>query len=749
MNAMTETKKMGCSTPQLMLILQEIENQPAWRTQADKEADYIDGNQLDNEKLQDQVSKGIAPLIENVMGRVVNDIRGIEAKNHTDLKAIAEDMKANIDVVDAVNQKLAKAERESGADRAVTLAHAKQIGVGLGWAEVAREPNPFKFPYRVSEIHRNEIWWDMRSREPDLSDAMWLLRKKWSNVEAVVSQFKGKEQMIRAASSTSTNFDELTFVSDGGGETGLGQSLDITRGWTIEESEWRDFETNRVCLIEVYTRHHRTAIVFKLQDGRILEYDKKDELHRQAVLSGVQLVKATVSDIYKTFFLGPHVLHEEKVKTTTGRFPYIPFFGEREDRTGIPFGSARSLMSQQDELNSRNSQLFWGLGAVRTKRTEGAVAMSDADFRQMIGRRDADIVLDEKAMRTGGIFEVERDFNANSQQFERLNDIRNSMHTVSGVSESFQGQGGSNQTSSGLSMQIEQSQQSLATITDNLRYARMMLGDALIEMIIEDFEDDEDVLIEGNILKDDRWVKINASTVDEATGKAYKTNDVQRVKITMSLADVPSTPSYRQQALSALTEFAKSSSPAIQQILSPHIAALAEVPNREEIVEAIRNAEHAPTEEEIEQQIKDAVDQALMKAQTALKEQEIALKTRELDIKEDVGIAQIQKMLAETVNKAIESIYSATQAGREIAATPQIAGVADQILGSAGFEDSDLPPVIVTPDAMVSELSPEPAQNTSPMFPPRVQEPDLEMAAMEEDAALENPGVGMQEGIEA
>ena len=422
----------GCNLAQLSTIYEEIRQQPAWRNQADKEADYIDGNQLDNPKLQDQAAKGIAPLVENVISRIINEIRGLEAKNRTDLQAICEEKKENEDVIDAINQKLNQAERESGADRAITQAHTKQIGLGMGWVEVARETNLFKYPYRVSEIHRNDIYWDMKSKEPDLSDAMWLLRRKWVHIEAAVSRFPDQEKEIRTSlGGGQSYFEELTWTNDNIGNTGLAQSLDISRGWTVEESEWRDLETQRLCITEVYTRHHRAVLVLKMNGGRIVEYDKKDNVHRQAVAAGYPLVKCNLSDIYKTFFIGPIKLHEEKIKSDKGRYPYIPFFGEREDRTAIPYGIARSMMSQQDELNSRNSALLWGLGAVRTTRTEDAVAMSDEVFRQTIARRDPDIILSKKEMQTGGIFEVNRDFEANEQQFKRLADIREAMDSIS------------------------------------------------------------------------------------------------------------------------------------------------------------------------------------------------------------------------------------------------------------------------------------------------------------------------------
>lgn len=739
---MTIPENKGCNLTHLSNILDEISQQPSWRNQADKEADYIDGNQLDNPKLQDQAAKGIAPLVENVISRIINEIRGLEAKNRTDLQAICEGKKENADVIDSINQKLNQAERESGADRAVTQAHKKQIGLGLGWVEVARETNPFKYPYRVSEIHRNDIYWDMKAKEPDLSDAMWMLRRKWVHVDAAVSYFPEQEDDIRAALGTGQSyFEELTWGNDSVGSTGLAQSLDITRGWAIEESEWRDLETQRLCITEVCTKYHRATLVLKMGNGRIVEYDKKDEVHRQAVAVGYPLVKCNLSDIYKTFFLGPIKLHEEKIKSDKGRYPYIPFFGEREDRTDIPYGIARSMMSQQDELNSRNSALLWGLGAVRTTRTEDAVAMPDEVFRQTIARRDSDIILSKKEMQTGGVFEVKRDFEANEQQFKRLADIREAMDSISGVSKAYQGREGANRSAEGLSLQIEQSNQGLATISDNLKFARKMMGDALVSFIIEDIQDNEEVLLEGSILKGNRRVVLNETRVDDITGRTYKNNDVQRVKINMALADVPSTPSYRQQALAGLTEFAKSCSPAIQQALAPHIASLAEIPDRMDVVEMVREASKMPSEEEIEKDKQEAIEQALLKAQIEIKQAELDIKREELNLKQDLTSAQIEKLVNEAVDVAIKSQYSALQTAGIITQTPATAPLADQLLRSGGYVDKDQAPIVPEFPGVYAPPAATPAQvqelptNTDPITPSTIPSPST-------------PGVGGSTGIE-
>lgn len=90
--------------------------------------------------------------------------------------------------------------------------------------------------------------------------------------------------------------------------------------------------------------------------------------------------------------------------------------------------------------------------------------------------------------------------------------------------------------------------------------------------------------------------------------------------------------------------------------------------------------------------------------------------------------AETKHVEAQTVNKLVESTFSAMQAARVITETPQTAGMADSLLKSSGFIDQDAAPIV--PDATGIAPPAEPMQeNTSPLTPL-------------------NPGVGLNAGIE-
>lgn len=99
-----------------------------------------------------------------------------------------------------------------------------------------------------------------------------------------------------------------------------------------------------------------------------------------------------------------------------------------------------------------------------------------------------------------------------------------------------------------------------------------------------------------------------------------------------------------------------------------------------------------------------------------------------LEAKAELMTAQAAKTRAETVSVKVESLYSGTQAALALAQNPMAATTADQLLGSAGFEDANAAPIVAQPAGGVPALA-APASNTDPLKPA-------------------NPDVGLKAGIE-
>lgn len=717
-------------------IIDEAIDQPPWRAQADKEADYVDGNQLDSQLLQRLQALGIPPAKENIIGPAIAAVCGYEAKTRTDWRVTPDGDPDGQDVADAMNYRVNQAERQSGADAAMSAAFRPQVSVGMGFVEVARSSDPFTPPHRCRAVHRNEIFWDMRAKEKDLSDAGWLFRERFIKRSRAAAAFPDHANLIQQADSASGIGGYGGYVMEGGVSTGLNAAMDTNRAWTSREQAWYRRETNEVCIIELWYRRWVNTTILRLRGGRIVEFDARNAAHQAAVASGQgKLERTTVARVRRSYWMGPHCLFDGPTPYPHRFFPYVPFWGYVEDMTGVPFGLVRDMLFPQDNLNSTIAKLRWGMAATRTERTQGAVAMTDEQFRRQIGRPDADVILNPEAMaQPGARFEVKRDFQLNAQQFQLMADSRAALERVSPVTPAMQGRTGTATSGVQEQTQVEQSQVSMADLMDNFKDGRTMVGELLMALIIEDMGKEEQVIvIEGDTLNPARTVVLNKPEVDPETGIPYLSNDVQRTRIKVALEDVPSSSSFRAQQLNALSEAVKAAPPEIQQVVMPFMIDLMDLPRKKEVVEAIKAASSGKVDPEA---LRAQIKQELM---FELKEREVLVKERESE-------ARIQQIVAQAVNTGVQAAFSAMQAGAQVAQMPQIAPVADAIMQGAGYTKparSDDPnfPTAEVPIPIPQGPGPMPggvAQNTSPTFPPIPDDGTSPMEGIETPTTTDN-----------
>ncbi len=737
-----ESMPKGLSREQFESWLEEIRLQPAWRAEADRESDYCDGNQLDSEVLRKQAAVGLPPAIEPLIGPVMDSVLGMEAQHRTDWRVIPDSDKDGDEVAEALNYKLNQAERKAKADKACSDAFASQAKVGLGWVEVSRDTNPFNYPYRTGAVHRNEIWWDWRSRL-NMDVMRYLVRRKWTDKEQAKLLFPDHANLIELAAGGWSGW-EANLTLDGGRSTGLSNRGDgipaaygaVTtplagqtgvsypmlaasyvseRGSTLEEQEWRDTTNSRVCLFEVWYRVWERALVMKMPDGRVVEYDDDNMTHLMLVATqAVQPTWTIISRVRLSWWLGPHKLSDEPSPYRHRHFPYVPFICKLEDRTGVPFGMVRGMMYLQDNVNASMSKIRWSLSAVRTERTDGATVDDDDTVRREVARPDADIKLVKDFVAKQHVFKVTRDFQLNQQQYQMLIDSREGIKRVGGIQNAFMGNETGAKSGVAITSLAEQSTQSLADLYDNFRDARSMVGELLLSMIVQDMIGKEEVVvIRGGALNEDREIRLNVPARDEESGIEYLDNDVERTMLKVTMEDVPSTPSFRSQQLMAFSEVFKAAPPEFQAVLFPQLLSLMDVPNRDDAIKAVREAMKNMTPEQIEARIQQEVQAALVKANVEIKAEELKQKAKLTE-------AQVKEITARAVKVGTEAAFAAMQAGQAIATMPAIAPIADVVMQGAGYKVPS--PAGDDPNFPQPTGAPAPAmdvhENTSPQLPP-------------------------------
>lgn len=644
------------SQKELETLLEDSQWEADWRTEANEACDYYDGNQLTPAIIASMNERGLAPLVRNLIGPTVDLVLGIEAKAKRDWKVTA-DREEDVDTAAAISAKLKQAERVSGADRACSDAYAGQVKAGIGWVEVARESNPFRPLYRVQAVHRREIIWDFRAKTPDLSDARYLVRKQWVDEDIVLTLFPGKSALIKKAMNRWADWD---LVSGDEPDLELAQGRDNELRSSIQDSDWRDVERRRLCLYEVWYRRWRLAPVMVLPSGHVMELDRANEAHLAAVTTGlVNVRKAAFPVVRLAWYAGPHFLVDVPSPYKHNFFPYVPFFGYREDNTGVPYGIIRRMKSPQDEINSRLAKMMWLLSAKRIIADSDAVDMPWQEVSDEAARPDAVVLLNpNRKNKNADAFRVESDFALSQQQFHVLQDATKAVQDAAGVYQSMLGKSEySGQSGLAISNLVEQGSTTLAELNDNYRFARRQVGILLLSQVVEDIgSDPHPVTIEGNGTR--RTVVLNQQTED-ADGNVYKTNDVVNTQMRVELEDVPDTPSYRAQQFQMMVELAKSMPPELQPLLADFMIRASDLPFRHEVADRITktlgfdkqqdpNAPPAPDPVAQHQQAMMQMEQ--QKAPLVLEEQ--AAKVRKAQAEAQAAIEKIQYARMDAAGKS-------------------------------------------------------------------------------------------------
>lgn len=561
----------------LEALLRDCESEPQWRGLADKCAAYYDGYQKSDEQRRLE-QEGQPVAVVNLISRTVNTLLGNEVRGRVNWKLSADSDQEFGDVADAMQVKLTEAQRETGADMAISEAYAGQTKAALGWVEVSRVANPFEpYPYRVRAVHRNEMWWDWRAKELDLSDARWVLRKQWHDLDDLSELMPEFADLFRYYTGGAWGrMDFLTAIN----MTDTMRRADAERqAFNRSPDEWLDTGRKRIVTYEVWYRVYRQTVAIVLPDGTVKEFNPQNPMHQAAVQRGVgKLIKAPKRVLRMALFVGPHRIMD--VATERKRFPYIPFWAFRDDQDRSPYSMVAGMLYPQDEYNARRSRLMWLLQAAQVFAEDDALATQYnnlADLTREIMRPDAFVVLNSSRKNAGqpGV-RIERNTQLPAEQANVMTDAKNLIMEQPGVSATMMGDKVPG-VSSGLAFNslVTQSNIAIGDHDDNYRYGRRLVGEALLDLIIEDHKR-PNMQVPVGTGETQRVVVLN-----QWDGEQPK-NMVAAAALKVALDDVPNTPAYKmqqQQQIGTVLQVA-GTDPAVRAVMVPAFIESTDLPNR-------------------------------------------------------------------------------------------------------------------------------------------------------------------------
>ncbi|EKN6225262.1 TPA: portal protein [Yersinia enterocolitica] len=651
----------------LMDISSDIDHQPDWRTSANTACAYYDGDQLAPEVVAKLRERGQPLTQHNLIAPTIDGVLGMEAKTRTDLMVIADDPNEEMEIMaEAVNAEFADACRLSGLNKARSDAYAEQIKAGLSWVEVRRNDDPFANKFKVSTVHRNEVFWDWFSREADLSDCRWLMRKRWLDVDEVKGTFPDKAQIIDYSLNEWKGFVD-TALADGQ-ESDLMSAYEEYQSWSRESTEWVTSNRKRVLLQVIYYRTFQRLPILQLSNGRVVEYDKNNVMHAVAVATErVQVTMARVSRIRESWFVGPHFIIDRPCTAPQGMFPLIPFWGYRKDKTGAPYGLACRAIPAQDEVNFRRIKLTWLLQAKRVIKDADATEMTDKQLAEEIERPDGVINLNpNRANKTtaADALNIQQDFQVAQQQFQVMQESMKLIQDGLGVYSAFLGQDSNASSGVAISNLVEQGATTLAEINDNYQFACQQVGQLLLCYLLEELTKRRNypVVINRDDPRKRKEVVLNAA---EEAGRMN--NDVSRLRAHIALAPIQQTPAYKYQLAQRLSEVIVGLPPQIQVSVLDMWVELLDLPNKQEFVERIRGAlgtPKSPDEMTPEEQQAAQQEQQLQQQQQELAMREIAGKVAKLEAEAQRINAQAEREATLANGQRFNDAYTQAKTGQ-------------------------------------------------------------------------------------
>ena len=656
------TKNDNGATPrfsqrQLQALCSDIDSQPKWRDAANKACAYYDGDQLPLEVLQVLKDRGQPMTIHNLIAPTVDGVLGMEAKTRTDLLVISDDPDDETEkLAEAINAEFADACRLGNMNKARSDAYAEQIKAGLSWVEVRRNSDPFGPEFKVSTVSRNEVFWDWLSREADLSDCRWLMRRRWMDTDEAKATFPGMAQVIDYAIDDWRGFVDTTVTE--GQPSPLMSAWEEYQSWDRQQNEWLQRERRRVLLQVVYYRTFERLPVIELSNGRVVAFDKNNLMHAVAVASGrVQVRVGRVSRIREAWFVGPHFIVDRPCSAPQGMFPLVPFWGYRKDKTGEPYGLISRAIPAQDEVNFRRIKLTWLLQAKRVIMDEDATQLSDNELMEQIERPDGIIKLNparKNQKSVADVFRVEQDFQVASQQFQVMQESEKLIQDTMGVYSAFLGQDSNASSGVAISNLVEQGATTLAEINDNYQFACQQVGRLLLAYLLDDLKKRRNHAVVIN--RDDRQRR--QTIVLNAEGdNGELTNDISRLNTHIALAPVQQTPAFKAQLAQRMSEVIQGLPPQVQAVVLDLWVNLLDVPQKQEFVERIRAALGTP---------KSPDEMTPEEQQAAQQQQALEQQQQELQMREMAG--RVAKLEAEAARAQAAAQRDNAGAQRDVAA---------------------------------------------------------------------------------
>nr|DAM62825.1 MAG TPA: portal protein [Caudoviricetes sp.] len=666
-----DTPKMVALHRRLMaMYITEQDRQHANRAEMAQEEDVYDNEQWNPEDVAVLESRGQTALVYNVISASIDWISGTEKRTRTDWKILPR-RKEESKPAERKTELMKYLSDTNKSEFSRSRAFEDAVRVGLGWMEDGYVEDTDGEPlYSRYENWRN-ILHDSAGTEPDLTDARYVFRHKWFDIDVIEQIFKERAGVIKEASQSAPGINGLDELSD---EITDQHEIELDNDKSVAGSSATIgvYSRERVRVIEAWIRLPAETEKLKggLFSGEI--YDPLSPAHEEAIASGdAEIVKRPTMRMHVAIFTTAGMLYFGPSPYRHNQFPFTPIWGYRRGKNNLPYGLIRRLKDIQFDVNKRASKALHILSSNKIIVEEGAVEDIN-ELAEEAARPDAVIVV-----KPGKQVKLDADRDLAQGHMELMSRSISMIQQASGVTDEVLGR--TTNAVSGRAIVARQEQGSLATAKffDNLMFAEQVRGEKVL-VNMEQFMTEKKAFRITNKRGTPQFIDINDGLPE---------NDIIRSKADFVLSQQDWNATIRQANFAALMDTISKFPPEVSFNLLDLVVETSDLPNVEELVARIRqlNKQKDPDADPTEVSEEElARQQAEAKAQ-ALQEENIAAELRAKNARASKDEAQAAAISNKNVESKVDAQAKALAAARTAVEAPQTLPLADNILHESGF----------------------------------------------------------------
>ena len=508
--------------------------QSKWRKRNELNFSFYDGDQWSNEDLEILEARKQQATVLNVIRPTIDIIMSLEAQQRTDLQIVPRE-KTDIETADILTEALKQVYDSNDYNYFQAQALREGLIGGIGWLEVGIEKDENdETQITVNKIPWEEVFWDPFMRRPDGSDARYIIRRIWMDLDIAKKKWPDKADELQ---SQFRDFDAQLDL-DFKGQEEAAQS--IVNAFYVHP------QTRRVGINETW-------------------YMDNEEVVRYVVFHGSVFLEGSEEGKNESPF-------------NFNIYPLIPYIASR-NRDGEPIGVAQIVRSIQETINKINSKYLWTISSRRVI-VEADAIEDPEEIRDEMAKPDSLIVVNPGVL-TAGKIKVDTDFSESQLLMQMLQFQIQMSQRVSGVNDALQGIGGINaRTASQESSRIIQGAAVQSSLIENLYFTKRQVAKVIMKLMGQFYTESRVIRItQPN--GDFEFRKLNEPFQSEETGEKFILNNIEDIlRFDVVLREVAPFNTIRQLTLSMFSEVFKAG------IFPPEVASeifveLSDIPNKE------------------------------------------------------------------------------------------------------------------------------------------------------------------------